>query len=118
VSANLSARAGFTHDSNSADRDFWSYRGDKVFAGLKLTMPKSVYLDLYGEYYNVNYEAADPVSGIKRKDTPTTYTASATKALSDKYSVTLGYLYTDNKSNIGIYDYKRAITGLFLNARF
>jgi hypothetical protein len=120
VSAIMAAKAGFAHDKSSAEKDFWAYRGNKVFADLKFTLPKRVYLDLYGEYYNINYDDIDPSvsKSVKRKDTPWTYSASATKALSNTYSVTAAYLYTRNKSNIVSYDYKRGITSIFLNARF
>jgi hypothetical protein len=42
----------------------------------------------------------------------------ATKHLSDRYSITIGQLYASNNSNIKEFDYKRAITSLFLNVRF
>ena len=89
-----------------------------MFAGVTFSMPHRVFLDLYGEYYKIDYEGTDPVFNFGRKDTANTVSASLTKAYSNRLSITLGQLYTRNKSNIEDFDYKRAITSLFLNVRF
>lgn len=112
------ARVGYSHDEDSTRKDYWDYRGDKGFMGIKLNMPYRVLLDLYGEYYWKEYEGENPASGSKRRDGIQTYSASATKAFTDRYSMTIGQSYTDNDSNLDLYTYKRGITSLFLNARF
>ncbi len=112
------ARAGYSHDVDTTRQQFWSYRGDKAFIGFQAALPSSIYLDLYGEYYNKNYRGPFEAPGENRKDKTYTGSLSATKALSQNYSVTVGQLYARNKSNTAVFDYKRAITSLFLNARF
>ncbi|MBI5675722.1 MAG: tetratricopeptide repeat protein [Nitrospirae bacterium] len=118
VSHFISAKVGYSHDEDSTREDFWDYKGDKAFMGIRVKMPHSVFLDLYGEYYNKEYEGVNPVSNSKRKDIVHTYSGTATKALTDRLSITVGQSYTRNKSNIFEYDYNRSITSLFLNARF
>jgi len=114
----IAAKAGYAHDEDAADKEYWEYKGDKVFAGFTYSMPHRIFLDLYGEYYKVDYEGLNPVSDSKRKDTIRTISASLTKAYSNQVSITLGQLYVRNKSNIEDFDYKRGITSLFLNVRF
>jgi hypothetical protein len=111
-------RVGYSHDVDTTKEDFWAYRGDKGMAGLQLNFPKNINIDLNGEYYNKDYKGISPISGEKRKDWISTATISATKHLSDRYSITIGQLYASNNSNIKEFDYKRAITSLFLNVRF
>ncbi|MCL4477155.1 MAG: tetratricopeptide repeat protein [Nitrospirae bacterium] len=112
------ARVSYSHDVDSTRQEFWSYRGDKVLAAIQFSLPRSIYLDLHGDYYHKNYKGAFQLPGDNRKDNVYTASVSATKLLSQRYSVTVGQLYTRNKSNTAVFDYKRAITSLFLNARF
>ena len=118
VTTSIIARIGYSHDEDSTRQDYWDYKGDKGFIGIKLNMPYRILLDLYGEYYRKDYKGVNPISGTERKDTIHTYSASLTRALTDRYSITIGECYIRNNSNIGLYDYRRAITSLFLNARF
>ncbi len=118
VSNFISAKAGYSHDEDSTRKDFWNYKGDKGFMGMRFNMPRTVFLDLYGEYYSKEYEGINPISNSERKDIVHTYSGTATKALTDRFSITIGQSYTRNKSNIFTYDYNRSITSLFLNARF
>jgi hypothetical protein len=118
VSNFVSARAGYSHDEDATRKAFWDYKGDKALVGIRINMPQSVFLDFYGEYYSKGYEGESPISNSKRKDIVYTYSGTATKALTDIFSITIGQSYTRNKSNIVEFDYKRLITSLFLNARF
>jgi 2-phospho-L-lactate transferase/gluconeogenesis factor (CofD/UPF0052 family) len=112
-------RGGYEHDVDTAHEAFWSYRGDKGLMGLQARAPGNVNIDLYGEYCNRRYKAISPVSGtVERQDWISTASIMATKQLSDRYSISLGQLYTRNKSNIEAFDYERAITSLFFNVRF
>ena len=112
------AKVGYSHDVDSTRQQFWSYRGDKALIGLQFALPTSIYLDLYGEFYNKNYRGPFEAPGENRKDKTYTASLSATKMLSQNYSVTVGQVYARNKSNTPVFDYKRAITSLFVNARF
>lgn len=119
IGNSIAAKVGYSHDEDSTKKDYWDYSGDKVFLGLRFSMPYRSFLDLYGDYYKRDYDGADPaISDANRNDTSRTYSASLTKAFGDRYSLTLAQLYTRNRSNIEAYDYNRAITSLFLNVRF
>lgn len=53
----------------------------------------------------------------KRTDTTQEYSADIVWNPVERVSLTLSEMYTINSSNIGDYDYKRSITGLFLGVR-
>jgi tetratricopeptide (TPR) repeat protein len=111
-------RAGYAYDMDSTKKDYWDYDGNKGTAEIRWNISKDMLLNLAGEYYKKDYKGASSISSEKRKDSASTINVSATKALSDRFSITAGQLYTKNKSNIGAYDYKRMITSLFVSARF
>jgi hypothetical protein len=115
----LELKAGYAYDSDSAQKDFWAYRGNKGFANVTLKLLPSLSLDLYGEYYDQRYRGVNPAwSGSARHDKTQTYSLTLAKRLSKGFSVVLGQLYVRNRSNINEFDYKRAITSLFLTVRF
>ncbi|MEW6418402.1 MAG: hypothetical protein AB1480_09815 [Nitrospirota bacterium] len=111
-------KVGYSHDVDSTREDFWDYRGDKGIAGLQFNLPSNIYIALNGEYYNKDYKGKNPIEGKERLDKVSTASISVTKLLSNNYGITIGEIYTRNKSNIEAYDYKRAITSLFFSARF
>lgn len=118
VTASVTARIGYAHDEESAEAEYWGYSGDKGLIGMRFNLPHRIFADLSWEYNKRDYDGINPASGSERKDHINTYSGTITKALSDRYSITIGESYTRNKSNIPLYDYKRALTSIFLNARF
>ena len=112
------ARIAYSHDVDSARQLFWSYRGDKVLVGFQLSLPRDIYVDLHGDYTHRDYKGIFETSSENRKDKIYNVSISATKVLSQYYSVTIGQEYLRNQSNTSVFDYNRAITSLFLNARF
>lgn len=118
LSTSIAAKVGVTREFNAADKEYWDYTGNKVFAGLNFNLPYRLFLNLYGDYYSRDYEGIDPAFDSVRKDTNYTVSASLTKAYSNQLSITLAQLYTKNNSNKDYYDYTRSITSLFLNVRF
>ncbi len=119
LSGTVQARVGFAHDRDSTRNDFWAYRGNKGFASLTIRLLEGLGADLYGEYYDKKYIGIDPsISGNARHDKVATYSLALTKKLSDRFSIVLGQLFVRNQSNIDVFDYKRAITSVFLTARF
>ncbi len=115
----VSLRLGYSFDKDFTRKDYWDYEGNKGMAGLLFSLPANFSIDLYGEYYKKDYEDNNPaISGKTREDKVSTAAISISKILSDRFGVSIGQLYTRNKSNIDAFDYKRAITSLFLNVRF
>ncbi|MEW6586584.1 MAG: hypothetical protein AB1442_13385, partial [Nitrospirota bacterium] len=113
-----SVKVGYAYDSEKTREDFWDYTGNKVLAGLQVNLPYQLYLDLYGEYLTKNYGGLFPSTTDRREDIAKTASISFTKILSDTFSLSAGQLYRRNKSNSDLFDYNRAISSLFINARF
>ena len=111
-------RVGYSHELQNAEVNYWSYRGNKGFAEIKITLPYRIYIDIFGDYYDKDYRDIYPGTGIERHDKIWSGTFSGTKFLSDRFSLSLGLHYTDNSSNIELFDYERIIPSLFVNVRF
>jgi hypothetical protein len=118
VSPIATFRIGYSHDQDNTQEEYWAYRGDKGFGEIQLSLPSNIYMNLYGEYYYRVYKGEIPGMGKERRDDIYTANVSVSKALTRIFSITLGELYVRNSSNIDVFDYKRSITSLFLNARF
>ena len=114
----IKARLIYSHDVDATQEDFWHYRGNRGALGLSFILPYKIFMDLYGEYYVQDYNGKNPETGENRKDKIFTGSIQATKVLSDIFSVTVGQLYTKDNSNIPAFAYNRAITSLFITARF
>ena len=114
----IRSRLGYAYDKDLTNRDYWDYSGHKGFLGIEFNLPYRIILELYGEYLRKDYDGINPLSDANRADNAYILSASATKELTDIFSITIGYLYLNNDSNIAFYKYNRAITSLFVNARF
>jgi len=111
-------RVGYSRDVDNAQVDYWSYKGNKGLAELKFRLPYRIFIDIYGDYYDKDYDGIYPGTGTERHDKIWTGTFSGTKFLSDRFSLSLGVYYTNNKSNIDFFDYDRIIPSLYVNVRF
>lgn len=111
-------RAGYLHAVESTRKDYWDYRSDQGLADMRVTLPRQIAVTLGGAYEQRDYKGIYPLTTDKRRDRISTVSVTATKVLSDQLSVTLGQIYVRNRSNIGAFDYKRAVSSLFLNVRF
>ena len=118
LNANLIIFGSASHDFKNAEVNYWSYRGNKGFAEIKIKLPYRIYIDIFGDYYDKDYRDIYPGTGIERHDKIWSGTFSGTKFLSDRFSLSLGLYYTDNSSNIDLFDYERIIPSLFVNVRF
>lgn len=107
----------YSYDRNSANADYWTYDGNQIAGSLNYTDPKWR-IDLKAEYYDKQFKGEYPLSITTRHDKTETYTASLARSLSRKLSINLGQVFIRNRSNIGFYDYNRAISSLFLMAMF
>ena len=114
----IQVRAGYLHVVESARKDYWEYRGDQGMMDIRITLRKKVSVTLGGGYEKRDYKGIYPLTTDMRRDKTATASVAATKILSDRLSMTLGQLYVRNKSNVDVFDYKRAVSSLFLNVRF
>jgi len=118
MSDSVEVRAGYAYDKDNTRKDFWAYNGNKVFANLTFKLFSGLSADLYGDYYWKNYDGTYPGAGTQRKDEAGSCSLTLSKKLSDAVSLVVGQTYIRNKSNINVFDYKRAITSAFLTVRF
>ena len=118
VSQALVAWGIYSHDVDLTEVKAWSYQGDRGVLGCRSLLLFGVTGHLSGEVYSKRYRDEDPSYGVRRRDTQYSVSLSLTKNLSERYSLTFGETLTRNVSNIEVFDYKRAITSLLVNARF
>jgi tetratricopeptide (TPR) repeat protein len=119
VGKSSSFRGGYSHDEDLTRAGFWDYHGDRVAIGFRASLPFDSLAEISGEYYHKRYAGGDPsFPGVTRDDSQ--YTASATlmRMLTKTFTLMAMEQYTRNRSNIGTFDYARAVTSLFINARF
>lgn len=109
--------AGYNYDVESADRDYWSYDGDKFSVSID-AVKNPWRFDLGTETYNRKYKERDPVAAITRADRTHTYSAGITRALSQSVDVILMYDFVHSNSNIESFAYKREISSIFATIKF
>jgi len=114
----LSAFAGYAYDEDRAKQAWWDAQGNKGFAAIGISMPYRTSLGFYGEYYEKKYDAVDPGFTVLREDRTTTLSATAGISFTDRYGLSIGYLYMKNDSSIPALEYTRSITSATLTARF
>ncbi len=111
-------RAGYLYAVESTRKAYWDFRSDQGLADMRVNLPRQIAVTLGGAYEQREYRGIYPLTTEKRQDRTSTVSVTATKVLSDQLSVTLGQVYIRNRSNIVAFDYKRAVSSLFLNVRF
>ncbi len=92
-------------------RDLYTLRG-----GLSLTPAPRWGISVGLTYTKSRFDEADPLFATRRDDDYYGAELGATYSLTKQLSVRLDYLYSDNKSNIALYDYSRDV--ITLRARF
>lgn len=118
ISDALQLRAGYQHVSEKTKKDYWDYRGNQASLDIRVTLPQKTGLAAGAAYEKRDYQGGYPLTALTRQDKTATVSLTATKVLTDQLSVSLGQICVRNKSNIRDFDYKRAVSSLFLNVRF
>jgi hypothetical protein len=111
-------RLGYSYDRDNARRDYWSYQGNRVFAGSGIMLPARFVLDLAGEFYNQNYDGISPVGLKVRHDQLFSAGLTCARFITDNIGVVAGFTWYRNMSNIDAYDYTRNITSLLVTVRY
>ncbi|MEW6440959.1 MAG: tetratricopeptide repeat protein [bacterium] len=101
-------------DFDRADRSFWSYDAFR-FGAEAFVRIRVIHLGLEGSYEERRYRDEFPGSQEKRFDRMQQYTVMATYLLTERIGVTLSNTTVLNDSNLGLFEYTRNITGLFLS---
>ncbi len=107
---------GYRYDKDSADADFWKYKGHKANFGFASYLWKWKLL-LDASYQDRKYQSEFPGFSQKRHDGMQEYSAILTWNPSRRVSISISEIYIINSSNLVIFDYNRSIAGLFLGVR-
>jgi tetratricopeptide (TPR) repeat protein len=112
------------YEADGRDYDFSAYGG---YAGFEQRLPARFVLDAtvsfsYEPYRSKSvFDAAPPVSpptGPKRLDKVTKAGGALSRPITDWLEAAVYYSFTDNDSNIGVYDYDRHIAGGFITLSY
>ena len=114
VSDTSLARFGYVYDNLSAKDRVYEYAGHKAYAGVQFTMGQTYEVTLMAQYYHRDFEG--PLSG--RREQRYTASAAARWKLGNRTYLGVSGTYINNESDNGLYEYNRAITGLFIKARY
>lgn len=87
--------------------------------GVQLTLqPERLYLNAFASYEERRYGGPEPLFGFDRKDRQTDLRLALTWKLADGWSVTPQIAYTDNRSNVNLFQYDRTVTSVALRKDF
>ncbi len=114
----LVARVGYGHEEDVSRQKYWQFSGNRGLAGVTIRLPYRLTADLSGEFNHRDYGAAYPSLGVTRRDNSWSGSSLLSYSVTDQFSLTAGYYYAANGSNIASFDYTRGITTLFAQVRF
>lgn len=118
ISEILNLRAGYTFERELADVAAWSSYSHRGTAGLAISLPRSLLLDISLDAATRKYDEIMTGTTAIRSDTTLAGAVSLTWQASERFGVSVGYHYTDNASNIDGYEYSRSITSLMFQGRY
>lgn len=114
-------RLGYQWDFDDTKGQDWAYFGNRVFAGGQYTLPwgrvrLNYDFDVHiRDYRFVNVVLPTNAPGtLARFDTEFTHVFGVTVPLPHNLSLVAQYQYTDVRSNIDLYSYKRNLASLYL----
>lgn len=111
-------RLGYYFDSENTRREYWNYDGHRGVVAVTARLPFLFVSELSAEACTRRYDAPYPTAGINRKDTSWTASVLLSRFFGDVFSLTAGFYYNRNDSNISDFDYDRTITSLLAQVRF
>lgn len=115
-------QVGARYFEERADLNYYSSDGYEVFAGANWRASDS--LSVYGRlsYLDSRYKAAEPPFSSARDEHRTTLTLGTSYkllgTLLDQWVIGANYIYTDNRSNIGVYAFDRSQFNLTFGRSF
>jgi hypothetical protein len=111
-------RFGYTFDREIAKVSSWSADSHRVNAGLAVSLPKSLLLDVSLDAAGKKYDEAQAGESTVRSDTTITGAISLTWQATEHFGASAGYHYTNNSSNIAADEYSRGITSIMFQGRY
>ncbi|NOY40031.1 MAG: tetratricopeptide repeat protein [Nitrospirae bacterium] len=101
-------------DFNRAGEGYWAFNGQRLGAELAYKVIPPLHINVSGEYSERRYRDEFPGFQKRRLDRLQQYSLRVTYFISERMSVSITESYIVNDSNIGIFDYRRNLTGVFL----
>ena len=87
--------------------------------GVQATLqPDRLFFNAFAGYEERRYGGPEPLFGVSRKDRQADLRAGLTWKLRDGWSVNPQVSYTDNRSNVALFKYDRALTSISLRKDF
>jgi tetratricopeptide (TPR) repeat protein len=115
-------KIGYSYDrdltGNTVNQDDWQYQGHRIFGNLKLATFLNMKLDLKAEYSFQDYQHPVLSAGEERSDNAHTYALALSKNLGRWAALTAQYLFNQNSSSIGSFNYNRHIYSLIVAGAF
>jgi tetratricopeptide (TPR) repeat protein len=128
------ARLGYHYDVQRSEGSDWDYNGHEVTLGGQTPLWAGIMLDVYGSYYRFNYQnvnsfscCTDARGGLSVLDnndtqvrTDNRYIAgiSLARDVGPYLTVSAGFIYTGNHSNVAFFDYRRNLVILAVSGRY
>jgi hypothetical protein len=101
----------------------WDHYANRVHLGVRLALPFEVDLDVRGTYTRRDFNRGSHFTDQSRQtgdrnDDALQADVELSKELTDFVVVSGRYQYTDNGSNVGVFDYKRHVGGAYVELKF
>jgi hypothetical protein len=101
----------------------WDHYANQVHLGVRLALPFKIDLDVRGTYTRRDFSQESFFTDQTRQtgdrnDDALQADVELSKELMDSVVVSGRYQYTDNGSNVGVFDYKRYVAGAYVELKF
>ena len=122
IKSTIALQAGLKYFDEHATYDYYSNSGYETFAGANWQASQAT--SVYGQvsYRDSLYKATAPNFSIPRNDNLTKATVGASykfaTSILNQWIVSANYTYTDNLSNINVYNYDREQTNVTIGRSF
>ncbi len=110
----LKGEVYYLSDFNRTGVGYWDFNGQRSGAELAYKITPHLHINVSGEYNERRYRDDFPGFQERRLDRMQQYSLRLTYSISERMNASITESYIVNDSNLGIFDYKRNITGIFL----
>lgn len=119
----------YWYNSNGTE---YQFQGHELWVGTDTALPWRTHLRLWGSFTyfpfyhasvypdpnNVTLGVQYPLQSENRRDNVWGFRAEIEKYLTDQLAVSVAYYYTNDESNVAVYDYDRGIVGAYVTYHF
>ncbi len=118
----LALQAGVGYADFSADIDHFGYRGPEIHGGVILEAWRDGIVYARAGYTHYDFDGTEPGFGVSRDDDEGRYALGFEhvfkSGLLNRWALQGSWVYTDNSSNVPIYDYDRHVVDVGLRRSF